>query len=88
MLKTIHRIGTILLLAFATLTMTPAFCAEGIYYSIHLASFKDLQNANRYVNKLKTTGKVVFWNRTSIPGKGDFYRVYLGKLYCFWDSKI
>ena len=50
-----------------------------VYYSIHLASFKNLRNANRQVNSLKTKGKIVFWRQTDVPGKGMFYRVYLGK---------
>ncbi|MDF1591294.1 MAG: DUF1566 domain-containing protein [Desulfobacterales bacterium] len=56
--------------------------AEGAgerYYSIHLASFKYLQNANRHVNSLQEKGKLVFWKEVDIPGKGIFYRVFLGK---------
>lgn len=54
-------------------------CAEQVYYSIHVQSFQDLKNANRYVNSLKKKGKMVFWKKTNIPGKGQFYRVYLDK---------
>ena len=50
-----------------------------VYYSIHVASFIQLQNANRFVNSLKTRGKAVFWKETDVPGKGMYYRVYLGK---------
>jgi len=53
--------------------------AEERYYSIHLASFKYLQNANRHVNSLQEKGKLVFWKEVDIPGKGIFYRVFLGK---------
>jgi len=49
------------------------------HYSIHLASFKLLQNANKYTNSLKTKEKTVFWKKTDVPGKGMFYRVYLGR---------
>jgi hypothetical protein len=59
--------------------MNMSYGAERTYYSIHLASFKDLQNANGYVNKLTKKGKLVFWKKKDIPGKGEFYRVYLGK---------
>ncbi len=55
------------------------FCAERVYYSIHLASFRNLKNANAFVNSLKEKGKLVFWKETEVPGKGKFYRVYLGK---------
>lgn len=53
--------------------------AEQRYYSIHLASFKYLQNANRHVNSLQEKEKLVFWKEVDIPGKGIFYRVFLGK---------
>ncbi|RLC24923.1 MAG: hypothetical protein DRH56_06175 [Deltaproteobacteria bacterium] len=49
------------------------------YYSIHVQSFRDLANANAYVNAIKSKRKVVFWKKTQVPGKGEFYRVYLGK---------
>lgn len=52
---------------------------EEIYYSIHVQSFKDLTNANRYVNSLKNKGKIVFWKKAEVPGRGNFFRVYLGK---------
>jgi hypothetical protein len=48
-----------------------------------LASFKNLRNANAYVNALKNRGKVVFWKKADVPEKGEFYRVYLGK----YDSR-
>jgi hypothetical protein len=50
-----------------------------VYYSIHLASFKDLQKVNRYVNSLKKGGNDVFWMKVDTPGEGWFYRVYIGK---------
>lgn len=69
-----------------------AFGAERVYYSIHFASFKNLENANRQVNSLKEKGKMVFWNETDVPGKGMFYRVYLGRYnkredaVAFWEK--
>jgi Protein of unknown function (DUF1566)/SPOR domain len=52
---------------------------ERIYFSIHLASFKNLKNTNQFLNSLKNKGKVVFWKQVDVPGKGLYYRVYLGK---------
>lgn len=52
---------------------------RGVYYSIHLASFKNLRNANGYVNSFKKEGNVVFWKTAEIPGEGRFYRIYIGK---------
>lgn len=66
--------------------------AEQRYYSIHLASFKYLQNANRQVNSLQEKGKLVFWKEVDIPDKGIFYRVFLGKYttreeaVAFWEK--
>jgi len=63
-----------------------------VYYSIHLASFQSLENANGFVNSLQTKGKIVFWQETDVPGKGLYYRVYLGKYanrdeaVAFWHS--
>jgi hypothetical protein len=54
-------------------------CKEDRYYTIHLASFKELQNANNFVNSLQYAGKTVFWKKTDVPGEGEYYRVYLGK---------
>lgn len=58
----------------------PLFCSENYYYSIHIASFKDLKNANNYVNTMSKKGKVIFWKEADVPSKGGlFYRVYIGK---------
>jgi len=61
------------------LDVLSADCKEPIYYSIHLSSFKHLINANKQVNTLKVKGKIVFWKKTDVPGKGIFFRVYIGK---------
>jgi len=83
-----RSIATVLTGLLLSVTMMSSVDAEqgkanadtrGIYYSIHLASFKDLQNANRYVNSLKKEGNVVFWETADVQGKGRFYRVYMGR---------
>ena len=56
-----------------------ANCAERVYYSIQISSFRDLDKANRQINALRKKDKTVFWKKVNIPGKGEFYRVYLGK---------
>ena len=56
-----------------------ADCAEQVYYSVHVQSFKNLTNANAYVNGIKNKGKIVFWKKAEVPGRGEFFRVYLGK---------
>jgi len=69
----------LLFLPILFLAVDSADCAEQTYYSIHLASFKELQNANSFVNNLTKKGKMVFWKKTDVLEKGIFYRVYLGK---------
>ena len=49
---------------------------ERDFYSVHLASFKNLLNANNFVSSLKNKGNAVFWKKADVPGKGLFYRVY------------
>jgi len=71
--------GVLFLLPVIFTGAVNADCAERVYYSIHVQSFKDLTNANRYVNGLKNKGKMVFWKKTDVPGKGEFFRVYFGK---------
>ena len=56
-----------------------ANCAERVFYSIHLASFKSLHRANIKVNALKKKSKIIFWKETDVPKKGKFYRIYLGR---------
>lgn len=78
--------GFFLLLSVLCITVNVADCAERIYYSIHFASFKNLQNAHTSINAMKKKGKMVFWKKTNIPGKGIFYRVYFGKYENYDDA--
>lgn len=66
-----------------------AFCGAGIagnantapatHYSIHVASFQNLKNANAFVNSLQKQGKVVFWKGAQVATKGYFYRIFTGR---------
>jgi hypothetical protein len=58
---------------------------EGVFYSIHLDTFERLEDANRKVNSLKEKGKIVFWEKTEIPGMGERYKVYMGR-YDSWQD--
>jgi len=73
------NIGFLMVLSMTFIEIDAADCMEQTYYSIHVASFKDLQRANRHVNATKKKGKMVFWKETMVPEKGRFYRIYLGK---------
>lgn len=76
--KILFRVS-LLICCVAAMCTHPVHAETRRYYSIHLASFKELQNANRFVNSLARKEKMVFWKKTDVPGKGIFYRVYLGK---------
>ncbi len=77
--KDFLKIGFLLILSLMFVGIEAAECKERVYYSIHFASFKNLRNANKKVNAVKKKGKLVFWKDTNVPGKGRFYRLYLGK---------
>lgn len=78
--KQVKRVGIVSILT--SIILAAGAFAENLtksYYSIHLASFKYLHNANRHVNSLQMKGMLVFWEKVEIPGKGEFYRVFCGK---------
>jgi len=75
--KAFKKAIVIWLFSMIVVQINSVYGAERIYYSIHLASFKNLENANKQVNSLKEKGKLVFWKETEIPNEGKFYRVYL-----------
>jgi len=88
----ILKTGLILVSILLFVNADAATGAKRIYYSIHFASFKNLANANRQVNALTEKGKMVFWKKTDVPGKGIYYRVYLGRYknredaVAFWEK--
>lgn len=50
------------------------------YYSLHIGSFQNPANARKRVELLIKTGlDNVWWRKVTIPGKGRWYRVYIGK---------
>ena len=53
----------------------PLFAA----YSGHVASFKSEDNAITFVNKMKAKGLIAFYQKEDVPGKGEFYRAYIGR---------
>jgi len=77
----------LLLLAILCIPINPVYSAEQIYYSIHLASLKNLTDVNKQVNSLKVKGQIVFWEKTEISGMETFYRVYVGK-YHKWEDAV
>jgi cell division septation protein DedD len=59
----------------AVVVASPFFAA----YSGHVASFKSEDNAVIFVNKMKAKGLIAFYQKENVPGKGGFYRVYIGR---------
>jgi len=51
-----------------------------IYYSLHIGSFKDLANAKERVELLAKKGEYAWWRKVNITGKGEWLRVYIGKM--------
>ncbi|MFC1857400.1 DUF1566 domain-containing protein [Thermodesulfobacteriota bacterium] len=77
--------SVLFLLAVIFVLINPAICAEQVFYSIHIATLKDLRDANKQVNSLKEKGKMVFWEKYEVPDIGHFYRVYVGR-YIDWND--
>lgn len=54
-----------------------------VYYRIHEASFKKSATAAAEVRALHAKGYKAYYNKVHIPGKGAWYRVYIGQ----YDSR-
>ena len=82
----------VIFLLFFWLAGYPAAGHADLFYSGHLASYQNLENANRHVNQLKQRRDVVFWTEIQIPDKGLYYRVYVGRFHrrseavAFWNE--
>ena len=57
------------------------------YFSIHVASFKELKNANAFVNSLQGQGKIVFWKKMEVRDRGYFYRIFTGRYKSYADAE-
>ena len=66
-------------LALAGVIPVSAERTASTYYSIHVASFKNMAAAKSKRDSLKKISAPVFLKPTEVPGEGRFYRVYLGK---------
>ena len=59
---------------FALLASSPVFAD----YSGRVASFKSEKNAVIFVHKMKAKGLVAYYQKEDVPGKGEFFRTYIG----------
>jgi tetratricopeptide (TPR) repeat protein len=60
---------------FLLLSVNPLFAA----YSGHVASFKNEDNAAKFVARMKAKGLVAFYKKADVQQKGELYRSYIGK---------
>ena len=49
------------------------------YYTLHIQSFKNAAPAKSSAEMLTGKGYYTWWEKATIPDKGEWYRVYLGK---------
>jgi outer membrane biosynthesis protein TonB len=59
---------------FSLLAASPVYAD----YAGHVASFKSEKNAIVFIHKMKAKGLVAYYEKEDIPGKGTFYRSYIG----------
>jgi tetratricopeptide (TPR) repeat protein len=70
----------IIFLFFLQIVAVSGADAEGdFYYSIHGASYRELEQAKLHIISLQKLGYAAFYEKVNIPGKGLWYRVYIGK---------
>ena len=81
-IDTIPRKLTILFICFCILSLTNNFLsaayADTVTYSIHFGSYKNIENAEKEVTRLKRLGYDAFHRCETIKGKGKWYRAYIG----------
>lgn len=49
------------------------------FYTIHVASFQSKNGAVSDVNRFRAMGQDAFYRQSEVPGKGTWYRVYIGR---------
>lgn len=61
--------------------LTLGVCArtDAGLYAIHYASFKTIKQAQEETSRLNSEGIDAFVNEAEVPGRGKWYRVYVGK---------
>lgn len=48
-------------------------------YSGHVASFKSEKNAVVFVHEMRAKGLYAYYQKEDVPGKGEFFRAYIGR---------
>src|SRR5574340_514419 len=78
LMKKIVAIILILFYLFAAGHDCPAG-NKGASYTIHGASYQKLDNALKNTKELKALGYESYYKKVDIPGRGVWYRVYIGR---------
>jgi cell division protein FtsN len=52
---------------------------KGSYYSVHFGSYKNFSNAKEKVELLAGKELQAWWKKVDVDGKGEWFRVYIGK---------
>jgi cell division septation protein DedD len=56
-------------------------------YTIHVSSYQDVEKANSLAMMLKKKGLLAFTCPTQIPGKGEYYRIFVGFFRTFKETR-
>jgi len=70
----------VLMALFILLVCSNAYSREtkNVYYAIHIASFKRLDSCRGLITSLKKKGYSPFYKAVDIPGKGKWFRLFVG----------
>ena len=60
---------------------------QGPFYSVQVSSLKNIIEAQKYVNYLRERGYEAFIKRVTLPQKGTWYRVYVGRFKSFAEAR-
>ena len=74
-----YRIFFLFIILMQLVTVTDTDAGGAFYYSIHGASYQNLDHVKERIASLKADGCDAFYEKRDIPGKGLWYRVYVGK---------
>lgn len=59
--------------------LPPSTRAGTTFYSVHVGSYKNLQNALKETSRLQEAGRNAFYRHDVVKGNGKLYRVYVGE---------
>ena len=72
-------LGLIVILMVGLTGVQPADSAQERFYTVHVSSCQLPENAEQEVANLKGRGFEAFSRQETVPGKGMWYRVYVGR---------